>query len=72
MKQIKTVICPLECADRYDKEINSLLAGGWTLKKRTVTNMRGEISEAFNSPIIQVLYAELERYIPPFPEEITL
>lgn len=72
MKQIKTVVHPIEYAHRHDKEINSLLADGWILKKRTITNMSGEISEAFNSSIIQVLYAELERNVPPYPEEITL
>ena len=72
MKQIKTVVYPIEYAHRYDKEINDLLADGWTLKRRNITNMCGEISEAFSSPIIKVLYAELERNIPPYPEEITL
>lgn len=72
MKQIKTVVCPIEYAHSYDKEINSLLADGWILKKRTITNIRGEISEAFNSPDILSLYAELERNIPPYDEEITL
>lgn len=72
MKQIKTVIHPIERAHIFDSEINRLLIGGWVLKKRTVTNMRGEVSEAFNTAIIQALYAELERYIPPFPEEVTL
>lgn len=72
MKQIKTVICPIERAHIYDDTVNGLLADGWILKKRTVTNMHGEISEAFNSSIIQVLYAELEKNIPPFPEEVTL
>lgn len=72
MKQIKTVVRPIEYAHEYDKEINSLLADGWILKKRMITNMSGEISEAFNSPIILSLYAELERNVPPYPEEITL
>lgn len=72
MKQIKTVVSPINRAHKHDEEINRLLADGWILKKRTVTNMHGEISEAFNSSIIQVLYAELEKNTPPFPEEITL
>ena len=72
MKQIKTVIYPIESAHKYDKEVNSLIADGWQLKRRTVTNMRGEVSEAFNHSTIQILYAELERYTKPFPEEVTL
>ncbi len=72
MKQIKTVIYPIENAHKYDEEINRLLADGWILKKRTTTNVCGDISEAFNSTTVQALYAELERNVPPFPEEITL
>ena len=72
MKQIKTVICPIEQAHRYDDTVNGLLADGWVLKKRATVSTGGEISEAFNSTIIQALYAELERNIPPYPEEITL
>ncbi len=72
MKQIKTVVSPINQASKHDEEINRLLADGWALKKRTAINISGGISEAFNSPIIQALYAELEKNIPPFPEEVTL
>lgn len=71
MKQIQTVIRPLSCSCEYDIEVNRLLSDGWTLKKRTVLEQPGEISEAFHIPIERVLYAELEREVPPFPEEIT-
>lgn len=71
MKEIKTVICPINCATEYDRKVNNLIANGWVLKKRTTISTQGETSEAFNMPIIQALYAELERYIE-YPEEITL
>lgn len=72
MKQIKTVVRPILQASEFDNDINELLADGWDIKHRGITNMRGEINEAFNAPIIQVLYAELERYTKSYPEEVTL
>lgn len=71
MKQIKTVIYPLESAYSYDDTVNSLIAEGWELKKRTTIHACGEMSESFNAPIVKALYAELERNVPPFPEEVT-
>lgn len=71
MKQIKTVLWPYERSEVFDKEVNKLLAEGWTLKKREIQRVTGEISEAFSAPVVYVLYAELERFIMPF-EEITL
>jgi hypothetical protein len=72
MLQIKTVICPLESPKRFDDEVNRLLSDGWTIRKREIQTMAGLPSEAFNTPIVRVLYAELERHEPPFPEEITI
>ena len=72
MKQIETVVCPIEHACRYDEDVNNLLADGWVLNKRSILFMTGDINEAYNSAVVQALYAELERYVPPFPEEITL
>ena len=72
MKQIKTVVSPINRASEHDAEINRLLADGWELKKRTTRSIYGDINEAFNASIIQVLYAELEKNTPPFPEEVTL
>ena len=71
MLQIKTVICPIESPKRFDNEINRLLLDGWALRKREIQIMAGLPSEAFNVPSVRVLYAELERHEPPFPEEIT-
>lgn len=72
MKQIKTVICPIEYAYSFDKEVNRLIANGWVLKHRELINTRGEVSEAFNAAVVQSLYAELERNTKPYPEEVTL
>ena len=72
MLQIKTVICPIESPKRFDDTVNRLLADGWTIRKREIQTMAGLPSEAFNVPSVRVLYAELERHEPPFPEEITI
>ena len=72
MKQIKTVICPIEYAYSFDKEINRLIADGWDMSNRGLISTRGEVSEAFNTSIVQSLYAELERNTKPYPEEVTL
>lgn len=72
MKQIKTVIQPLEQANCFDTLINHYLIDGWELKTRKIINTLGEPTEAFNVPAVRFLYAELERQEPPFPEEITL
>lgn len=72
MKQIKTVICPIEYAYSFDKEVNRLIADGWTIARRDIIRTAGEVSEAYNTAIIQALYAELERYTKPYPEEVTL
>lgn len=71
MKQIKTILMPYERLAEYDAEVNRLLSDGWTLKKREIQRVSGEISEAFCAPSVYVLYAELERFIMPF-EEVTL
>ena len=72
MKQIKTVIQPIEQPKFFDELVNCLLITGWELKTRKIINSTGELSEAFNAPAVRFLYAELERNEPPFPEEITL
>lgn len=72
MMQIRTIICPVEQPKRYDDEVNRLLADGWKLKHREIKVMAGLPNEAFNVCAVQVLYAELERYTPPYPEEITM
>lgn len=71
MLQIKTVICPIDRLKQYDDEVNRLLTDGWKLKNREIKTMAGLPSEAFNVCSVQVLYAELEKQIPPYPEEIT-
>lgn len=72
MMQIKTVIYPLECQTDYDKAVNALLADGWMLKKRTIIENPGFPTEAFHVCMERFLYAELEKHISPYPEEITL
>lgn len=72
MREIKTVLKPLEHATSFDMLVNSLLVDGWELKQRKIINTQGELSEAFNAAAVCFLYAELERHSPPFPEEITL
>ena len=53
MRQIKTVIRPVERADEFDSEVNKLLRRGWRIKRR----------ETLSLPMLQtpMLYAELER-----------
>ena len=72
MLQIKTVICPVERPKQFDEAINILLSDGWNLKKREIQTMAGLPSEAFNTVNVRVLYAELERHEPPFPDERTI
>lgn len=71
MKQIKTVIQPIEQANCFDIFVNRLLIDGWELKERKIINTLSEPTEAFNFSAVRFLYAELERHKPPFPEEIT-
>ena len=72
MLQIKTVICPIESPKQFDNKVNLLLADGWALRKREVQTMAGLPTEAFNMASVRVLYAELEKHEPPYPEEITI
>ena len=72
MMQIKTVIQPIERASCFDALVNCLLVDGWKLKTRKIVNTPGELSEAFNVSMVRLLYAELERHEPPYPEEVTL
>ena len=72
MKQIKTVTAPFERAEWFDNAINSLLGEGWVISKRDLLNVPGVLTESFNVPVVQMLYAELELWEPiPF-EESTL
>ena len=61
MKQIKTVIYPIEKAELFDLKINQLIYEGWMLNKREVIGIAGTPSESFNIPIVKSLYAELVR-----------
>lgn len=60
MRQIKTVIRPVERADEFDSEVNKLLRRGWRMKRR----------ETLSLPMLQtqMLYAELERDFGPLPD----
>ena len=72
MMQIKTVICPIERPKQFDEEINRLLADGWAIRKREIQTMAGLPSEAFSVTAVRVLYAELDKCVPPYPEEVTI
>lgn len=72
MKQIKTVTAQLERSEWFDNAVNGLLNEGWIISKRDILNVPGILSESFNAPVVQMLYAELERWEPIIPEEITL
>lgn len=72
MREIKTVIQPIEHATAFDALVNCLLIDGWTLTKREIKSLPGPLSDSYNAPTVFVLYGELERNVPPFPEEITI
>ncbi len=72
MKQIRTVIKPISEATRFDMTINRLLNDGWELINRKIIDSPGDISEAFNFPVITLLYAELIKESADRFEEITL
>lgn len=61
MKQIKTVIMPIGCATQFDEAINRLLENGWQIIKRELRHTQGSPDESFSIPIVNILYAELER-----------
>jgi len=71
MKQIKTVIRAIYCTKQFDDEVNNLIATGWRLVKREPATIPELPTEAFNTTVLNVLYAELEKDIPPYPEEVT-
>lgn len=71
MKQIKTVIEPINRASRFDDKVNQLLEDDWKLTERKTVRTVGDISESFNIPDVMVLYAELEREKEWF-EEVTI
>lgn len=72
MKQIQTVIRPASSATQFDRDVNHLLNDGWKLKSRKLIGTPGDISEAYNFPVIHVLYAELEKESADRFEEVTL
>lgn len=72
MKQIKTIIRPINNATQFDFAVNRLLDCGWQLKNRKIIDVPGDISESFNFPVIHVLYAELEKEKGNDFEEVTL
>lgn len=72
MKQIKTVIQPIEHAKCFDALVNCSLIDGWELKTRKIITIQGELSDAFSASTVRFLYAEMERQEPPYPEEITI
>ena len=71
MKKIKTVTAPFERSQWFDDAINELIQEGWVLSKRDILNVPGMLTESFNVPVVQILYAELELWEPIF-EEVTL
>lgn len=71
MKQIKTVIEPINRVSHFDDKVNRLLEDGWKLTERKTVRTVGDISESLNIPDVMVLYAELEREKEWF-EEVTI
>ena len=71
MKKIKTVTAPFERSQWFDDAINELIQEGWVLSKRDILNVPGMLTESFNVPVVQILYAELELWEPIF-EDVTL
>lgn len=69
---IRTVLRAVYKLNEFDAEVNSLLADGWTLKKRELIGIEGEPSDAYNVTVVKALYAELERQAPDYPEESTI
>ena len=55
MRQIKTVVLPVEQAEEFDSKVNKLLRRGWKVKRRETLNLPEQLSP--------MLYAELERRI---------
>ena len=55
MRQIKTVVRPVELAAEFDSEVNKLLRRGWRMKRRETLNLPEHLEP--------LLYAELERRI---------
>lgn len=72
MREIKTVIQPIERVECFDAIVNSFLIDGWVLVKRETKNLPGEMGDSFSFPVVHVLYAELERWEPIRHEEITV
>ena len=72
MREIKTVIQPVEKARCFDAIVNSYLADGWILAKRETKAIPGDIAESYSMQVVTVLYAELEKWDPIIPEEVTL
>lgn len=72
MMQIKTVIRPISGATQFDNTVNRLLQEGWELRTRKTINTLGDISESFNYPVCQILYAELEKESADTFYEVTL
>ena len=63
MRQIKTVVRPVEQAAEFDSDVNKLLRRGWQIKRRETLLLPDAPNEAFNVATFPVLYAELERMI---------
>ena len=70
MKEIKTVICPIEAAKEFDNLVNHYLLHGWKVIKRSVISAHSEPNDIGCTVVVKKLYAELERRKPLF-EEVT-
>lgn len=52
---------PTYCTTEFDEIVNQLLENGWEITKREYKHTQGLPDEAFNIPVVAILYAELER-----------
>lgn len=59
MKQILTILEPMQRPETFDLKVNSALQEGWELKKRMPMNIGVEAEDAHLT--VLWLYAELEK-----------
>lgn len=71
MRQIKTILCPVDCSSDFDEAVNAAITDGWKLVSRRLTDPISLPGNDISAYTTRVLYAELERYVPEYPEEIT-
>lgn len=72
MRQIKTIVRPVDYSAGFDAEVNAAIMDGWRLVSRRLTDPISLPGNDVSAYTARVLYAELERNEPEYPEEVTL